>query len=330
MTADESLLEEAILLALLLERLARRAADDIGSQLENLRNDVLALVVRRDPTVLRYDANRRARLEDLISETAGVVSDAYVAIADRSDRYLLDIADLTQDSSNALLASLLLVKGLSRRLDADSLRKARDDARIDGAAVREWWARQSGDVQFRLRRALEESMRVYELGEQPTLQDFVEPVRSDAPGSVFPIALHHAAALIFTATHAVASAVRLETAIRHPEFFKYIRHLSIIDQKTSDLCRIRNNRLWDLGGNPVGHGLPFRRPPLHFRCRSHLVPVLHSYADLSPRIQRRVREQDFTGRPASEPDLDDWMTARGMSRNDGPLDVGEARARLGL
>ena len=330
MTADQSLLEESILLALLLERLARKASDDIAVMLNDLRHDLLTLIVRLDPTSLTYEANRRSRLEELIKAAEKAVSDAYVRIANRSDRDLFDVAELTQDSSNALLAALLAIKGLSRRLDADALRDLRDEVIIEGATVREWWARQSGDMQFRVRRALEESMRIHELGEQPVLEDLVTPVRSNEPGTLFLPAVRNAEGLTFTAFHAVASLVRLETIIRHPEFFKYIKHLSIIDQKTSDVCRIRNNRLWDMDGNPVGHGLPFRRTPLHFRCRSHLVPVLRAYGDLPPRIQRRVREEDFDGRPATEPNLADWLSARGMSRDDEPMDFDEARKRLGL
>ena len=50
MTADGSLLEEALTLALLLERLARRASSDIVVMLNDLRHDLLTLIVRLDPT----------------------------------------------------------------------------------------------------------------------------------------------------------------------------------------------------------------------------------------------------------------------------------------
>jgi hypothetical protein len=329
-TASEDLVDEAIALALLLERLARYVSDDITAMIARLREDLVVLVVRKDPTSLRYEANRRARLADLVEEAQKAVSDAYVAIAKRADQHLFDVASLTQDSGNRRLSLLLAIKGLSKLLDRESLRKARDRTMIEGATVRDWWARQSGDLQFRVQRALEGAMLVETLGQQPTLNDLVDAVRSDEPGGLFLPVGRNAEGLIHSAVHAVASTVRLETAKRHPEFFRAIMHLSVLDQRTTVLCRSRANRLFALDGTPIGHTLPFRVPPLHWRCRSHLVPVMHPYADLPARIQRRVREEDFPARPAREPDLAAWLALHGLTRNDDPMDFEGARNSLRL
>jgi hypothetical protein len=296
----------------------------------DLREDLAVLVVRYDPTSLRYEANRRSRLQALVEEAQKVVSAAYVEIAGYIDRQLLEVASLTQDSSSALLASLLLIKGLSRRLDDDALRDARDRTLIEGATVRDWLARQSGDARFRVQRSLEGAMLVETLDQQPALEDMIEAVQSDKPGSLLLPLLHHAEGLIFSAFHAVATTVRLETGIRHPELFSGWVHLSIIDSKTTNLCRSRSNRRWYLDGTPVGHSLQFRRPPLHWRCRSHVVPVMLHYNDLPDRIKRRVREEDFPNRTPREPDLADWLVLHGMTRDDGPLDFDDARDQLGL
>jgi hypothetical protein len=98
----------------------------------------------------------------------------------------------------------------------------------------------------------------------------------------------------------------------------------------SAVCFSRNLRLWDLSGRPVGHSLPFRQVPLHFRCRSHIVSVLHPYSDLPPRLQRRIREENFDGKAARETDLSTWLRRRGMTRNDDPIDFDDARGALGL
>jgi hypothetical protein len=327
---QEKLVDEAIMLALVLERLARSAADDIAGMLSDLRQEILQLVVRHDPTALRYEANRRSRLQLLVEEAQSVVSAAYVAIANRSDQHLQEVADLTQDSSNAILALLLVIKGLSRRLNAEELRAARNRTLIEGATVRDWWARQSGDMKFRIQRSLEGAMLVESLDQQVTLQDLVEVVRSDEPGSLFSPVLRNAVGLIYSAVHAVASTVRLETARRHPEFFAAVQHLSVIDQRTTTICLSRSNRRWALDGTAIGHSLPFRVPPLHFRCRSHLVPVLHPYADMPQRVQRRLRPEDFSGRSSPEPDLAAWLASRGVTRSDEPIDIAGARDQMGL
>lgn len=263
-TASESLIDEAIALALALERLARYISDDITEILKELRETILVLVARRDPTALRYEANRRARLAALVEEAQKAVSDAYVEIAKRTDRHLLDVASLTQDSGNALLSALLVIKGLSKRMDRDALREARDRTLIEGATVRDWWARQSGDLQFRVQRALEGAMLVETLDQQPTLNDLVDAVRSDEPGALFSPIPRNAQGLISSAVHAVATSVRLETAIRHPELFAALQHQSVIDGRTTKVCISRSGKRWSLDGLPIGHSLPFRRPPLHW------------------------------------------------------------------
>jgi hypothetical protein len=329
-TANDRAISESIALAIILERLARRVSLDVADRLREMRADLLTLVVRMDPTALRYEANRRNRLAALVEEAQKLVSATYVDIASLVDDHLLDIATLTQDSGSKLLALLLLIRGLSRQMDNAELRAARDRTMIEGATIRDWWARQSGDVQFRVQRALEGAMLVETLDQQPTLKDLVERVRSDEPGTLFAPLLRNAESVIFSAVHAVATMVRMETAKRHPEFFAALQHISVLDHKTSEVCLSRSGRVWSLDGTPIGHRLPFRQTPLHFRCRSHIVPVLHPYSALPARIQRRVKEADFPDNAAREPDLAAWLALYGVTRSDEPMDIEDARAELGV
>lgn len=57
---------------------------------------------------------------------------------------------------------------------------------------------------------------------------------------------------------------------------------------------------------------------------------MHRYADLSPRIQRRVRREDFTGTAARQPELNTWLSERGLKRDGTPTDYTGARRDLGL
>jgi hypothetical protein len=328
--SNESLLDEAILIALLLGRLAARTNGFVTARLAELRDDLSALVVRLDPTQLRYDANRRARLDLLVKEANQIISTAYRQIATLADRALDEAATMAQDSLSASVAGLLLIKGLSRQLDVTTLRQLREGSLVAGARVRDWWARQSGDLQFRLRRYLEDSLRLTEPGREPTAGDLVDVIRSSEPGGLFIAPVRHAGTLLNSAYHAVVNAVRFQTIIRHPELFRGIVHISVLDGRTTKVCRSRSNLLWDLSGNPIRHSLPFAVPPLHYQCRSHLAPVMLPYTDLSPRFQRRVRPEDFTGEVSPEPDLDDWLKRHGRENSEDPLTPRQARRLLGL
>lgn len=67
-----------------------------------------------------------------------------------------------------------------------------------------------------------------------------------------------------------------DTAMQHTDAFltagilaiisnKY-RWISIIDNRTSNICRYRNRRIYNIGKGPL--------PPAHIRCRSTIVPVM--------------------------------------------------------
>lgn len=330
MSANADLMDEAIGIALILDRLSQHSYQIAAARLSSLRDDLSALIVMRDPTSPRYEANRRTRLEALIEEAEAAISVAYSDIASRIQRDLLDAETLVQDSLSEKLALLLVIKGLSRRMDREGLVVLRDATLIAGVTTRDWLARQSGDLRFRVRAALTGAMTARKLGSPPSASDLVGTLRSTAPGSVFSAIPSHVESLIVSAHHAVANSVRLETAVRHPELFSALVHISILDGRTTRTCRSRANRRWTLDGVPLGHGLPFLRPPLHYRCRSHLYPVLHAFDDLPARIQRRVKRGDFSGSAPREPDLEDWLEENGRSRDAGPLDYRAARRELGI
>lgn len=330
MTANERLMDEAIALARVLDRLAQHSYQIAAGKLARLREDLSVLVIRYDPTSLRYAENQRTRLAALIQEAERTISQTYVEIAARVDQDLLDAERLAQDSLSVLVAGLLVVKGLSRRMDDEVLANVRDQTLITGASARDWIAKQSGDLQFRTGSALSEAMAVRRLTRIPVLNDLLDAIRSNTPGSLFSAPPRHIESLIVSAHHAVANSVRYETIVRHPELFRAIQHLSVLDSKVTDICRSRANLLFHLDGTGIGHRLRLIVPPIHYRCRSHIVPVMHPYDDLSPRIQRRVKRADYTGAAVREPDLADWLGKRSLERDEPPTDYSGARRVLGL
>jgi SPP1 gp7 family putative phage head morphogenesis protein len=48
--------------------------------------------------------------------------------------------------------------------------------------------------------------------------------------------------------------------------FGQYRWVSVMDNRTTEICRERNGKIYTFGFGPV--------PPAHIRCRSHIVPTL--------------------------------------------------------
>lgn len=330
MTANADLMDEAIRLGLILDRLALSSFGRVQEKIRQLTEDLAALVVRVDPTEAVRETTRENRLEELVQRMDRVIEEAFRAMEAEVNQDLSNAAALTQDSLATTLGLLLLIKGLSRKLDQATLDQAMEEVSIEGAGVSDWWGRQIYDIQFKMRRSLDSALRLTQIGREPVTGDLVNAVRRTGPGSLFAAVPRNTYGLIRSAYHAVANWVRFQIVSRHAELFRAYMHISVLDGRTSGYCRERAGRLWTLMGEPIGHRLEFLRCPIHWNCRSHLIAVLHAFEDLPGRIQRRIRREDFDGNPAREPSIKDWLDQRGETLSGDPLDYDDARRQLGL
>lgn len=90
-------------------------------------------------------------------------------------------------------------------------------------------------------------------------------------------------ALAITAVATVTNQVRMQTYKENEDIFKGYEHNSTLDNRTTLLCGSRDGACWDLNGkglNEKGKANKFMTPPLHFRCRSLLLPITKSFEEL--------------------------------------------------
>lgn len=137
--------------------------------------------------------------------------------------------------------------------------------------------------------------------------------------------------LINTAILATANQARLLTFQKNANFIKWIQQVSILDNRTSNICIAYSGQVWDVETLlPIGGStLPFRGgPPRHFNCRSMLIPILRSAAELGPLAAGLTREQKklLDGKVPEAITFDQWLTNKPRSFQDKLL--GPTRARL--
>jgi hypothetical protein len=322
----ESLLDEAILVALIVDRLAAAAQRKVAVRLTELRGEISRLVVELDFTDSETPAAAAYQRDRVIEQASALIFSAYQDMMRQIQESLTETAQIVDESLGNKLGVLLGIGVAAMALGriADIVAATR----IQGPTVTEWWGKQSGDLRFRFAATIHDAY-----GRGLGLQDVLRAVRGTSAAKyrdgILGPSQRHAEGLVTSAYHAVVSAVRLAVMERHPEYIKSIMHLSIIDSKTTEICFIRNQRLWRLSDKkPIGHSLPFREIPLHWACRSHLVPVLHAWRDMPDDVKQRMDKDDLSGKPASEPDLDDWMSRNPQQA--GPISTASARRQLGL
>lgn len=94
-----------------------------------------------------------------------------------------------------------------------------------------------------------------------------------------------ASALVRTAITRTQSVAQLSVLKENSELMKGVRFTAVLDSRTSAICAHHDGKVYDLGDERY-------TPPLHWRCRSTLVPVVKSHSELlestSPDVKQAV------------------------------------------
>jgi SPP1 gp7 family putative phage head morphogenesis protein len=94
-----------------------------------------------------------------------------------------------------------------------------------------------------------------------------------------------ASALVRTAITRTQSVSQLSVLRDNPEIMKGVRFTAVLDSRTSAICAHHDGKVYDLDDNRF-------TPPLHWRCRSTLVPVVKSHSELlestSPDVKKSI------------------------------------------
>lgn len=89
---------------------------------------------------------------------------------------------------------------------------------------------------------------------------------------VLEISRRDAEAVVRTAVTHIANGASEALYERNADIIKGVRWVSVLDSRTTAVCRARDGKVYEPGKGP--------RPPAHWRCRSTTTPVTKSFRDL--------------------------------------------------
>lgn len=93
----------------------------------------------------------------------------------------------------------------------------------------------------------------------------------------------NAIAITRTAVATVSNEARNKVYEANDDVIKGYEHNSVLDGRTSKICSPRDGAVWSKDGvpqNDIAKPFKMRTPPLHFNCRSTLLPVTKSWQEL--------------------------------------------------
>lgn len=259
--------------------------------LRDLSSELKATMEGLDPTVSKGDSRRAARVEKLIEEAESVIQEHYRRMARTLRDELVQVADVSQEMTKAVVNDVLKVDLMSRNLNFDTLKVLARDTLIDGAPSKTWWAKQGVDLQDRFAREIRKGMAsgesIYEMVRR--IRGYTPRGKPYVPG-VMDVTTREAEALVRTSVLTVSNAVRLETFKANQSVVRGIQWVSTLDSRTTLVCRALDGLTWDNELRPIGHDKSFPGPTAHWGCRSTQIPLLKKWADMidDPELARRL------------------------------------------
>jgi len=222
---------------------------EIIAMLNQLGRDLVAELANAELDTPRTDW-QRARLRKLLEEAQARVSGVYGDIA---DQHQAGLADAVEAQSGSLVLALNKAAGADLlspvKWTAEQLAALAGDTLVRGAPIKDWWARQSVDLQ----QAFADQMRLGMLQGEGVGQ------LSSRVRDLKMISQRNAEALVRTSAMAVNNAAHMALWDANSDIIKEYQWCSTLDPRTCVACGQRDGEVWLPHS---GH----TEPPLHWNC----------------------------------------------------------------
>ncbi|MGX2950045.1 minor capsid protein [Ursidibacter sp. B-7004-1] len=137
----------------------------------------------------------------------------------------------------------------------------------------------------------------------------------------------HSETLVRTAVMQVHDKAQEITRDNNLDILNGEQQISTLDLRTSDVCRVRDGKAWDLNKKPIGdHDLPYARPPLHPNCRSTMRLITKSWRELGIDIDEipESTRASMDGQIKQGLNYEDWLKGKTPAEQDTVLGKGKA------
>lgn len=306
-------LNDAILShAINLHRLDAGLQREVLGILNKMQRDIIAQLSDGDIT-----GWKRTRLIKALKDAEAIISDYYESAQLVLDENLAGVADVTTSATAKAITSHFAPIEIAAALPAPTLLNAlATTALIEGGTYGTWWAKQEADTKFRFMNAVKQGITNGEAS-----GTIIQRVRN-----VMDLSRRNAAALVQTSVNSVSNAARDATYQANADILKGYRWTGTLDSHICLRCGGRDGKIWDLEGKPVGHSLPFARPPIHFNDRCILSPVTKTFRELGFDIDEPADGQRASsdGPISAKVTFEQYLNRQSREFQDAMLGVGRA------
>lgn len=262
-------------------RFERRTLRGLFSVLDELSQEIADEILAAQAT-----QHRRLRLEQILTIIYDLINETYTGFSDEFTDTLADLAGMEANAA-AIAVNTVIGAELVNPVIAPALLNAlATETVIDGVVTGDYWKKQQADY----KRLFAVEMRKGIIKGE-TVQQLVKRI-TDKDGEIKNIAdlkRRQVESLVRTSVNAVTSEARDATWRANKNVIKGYQHVSTLDKRTTIQCAARDNLIWDIDKKPVGHSIEFKQTPIHWGCRSLIVPWLKGYSELNKNDRRMIK-----------------------------------------
>ena len=269
----------------------------ILEDLEKAEAALVASLAAVDPAAPQTQLGKQNRTTRTLTEVRRVIRRIYRDMRDKEQRYTRREARVEADFMNRAFKSGLAEVGVvyrNVRLTDEFLDSLADQTLVEGLPSDRWWASQSQDVLEEFESQMRQGLIQGETTAQLTTRVTGGTINGRPVTGIMDVSRSHAEALVRTKVAGVANNARVAVVERNADIVESYIHLSTLDSRTTQICLARDGKQWDQETKePIGHDLPWNPPPVHWNCRSVLVPKVEgadAFVGTRPAVEISERE----------------------------------------
>jgi len=310
-----------------LQRMANYVEKDLAAEYIKLSKELDAVLVKHEAGVRVTKAGRQKLLAKVIQEGEVAIKKSGQALAELVRNNLIEVGNLESEFSVGSINKAVTGKGnvafITNKLGPKKISSIADNLIVQGAPQKELWARQSTNLVNKFKDVIRTGWE-----QEQDIATISQAIRGTAANGykdgIMNVSKHQANSLARTSIASVANQVREETYLANDDVIQGVQFIAVLDNNTTPVCRAHSGDKWDMtpeGWKPVEGAHNYVQPPLHFNCRSTLIPRMYTPGELAKRAPKKLnlvpdKEKKSLGKrlgvrvcrsPCKYTDADAWL-----------------------
>lgn len=284
---------------LILQRVSNGLSKEAAQYYKDLINNAIS-------TIKDYDEITIVKMNKLIKEINSKIDYPYSEIEPKFN----DLANIESAYIPTGINALVGVDIINKVLPSSLVERIlRNSYLSDGNTIKEGFSK----LDDKLKETFQNQIRLGVLNGETNQQivSNLKPIMEN-------FTTNNISSLVKTAVSTVTNNTRQSVYDENIDVFKGWQHHSVLDSRTTFICASRDGATWDLnykGINEKGKQFQFKQPPLHYRCRSIILPIVKSFKELGIPLDEvtGLTRASIEGEAARTTTFDKWLESKDKS-----------------